>query len=142
MKKIEQCHNLYDYDGRNHDFDTEYSTHLAMMIARVIHDINSKVTVHGACFSQQYILQRGLHKFKEAGMEAAKKEVDQLHRRSCYTPLDVSELTPEEKNKAMMALMFLTEKRDKSIKGRLCYNGKPTRQWLSRDETASPTAAL
>jgi hypothetical protein len=24
----------------------------------------------------------------------------------------------------------------------LCYNGKPTRQWLSRDETASPTAAL
>jgi hypothetical protein len=30
-----------------------------------------------------------------------------------------------------MALMFLTEKRDKSVKGRMVYNGKPTREWLS-----------
>ncbi|MGC9197302.1 MAG: hypothetical protein ACP5IL_17920, partial [Syntrophobacteraceae bacterium] len=38
--------------------------------------------------------------------------------------------------------MFLTEKRDKSIKGRMVYNGKPTREWLSRDDSASPTVAL
>jgi len=38
--------------------------------------------------------------------------------------------------------MFLTEKRDGSIKGRMVYNGKPTREWLSREDSASPTAAL
>ncbi|MGC8483971.1 MAG: hypothetical protein ACP5OE_10060, partial [Thermodesulfobium sp.] len=38
--------------------------------------------------------------------------------------------------------MFLTEKRDKSIKGRMVYNGKPTREWLSREDAASPTVAL
>jgi len=38
--------------------------------------------------------------------------------------------------------MFLTEKRDKSIKGRMVYNGKPTREWLSREDSASPTASL
>jgi hypothetical protein len=27
--------------------------------------------------------------------------------------------------------MFLTEKRDKSVKGRMVYNGKQTREWLS-----------
>ena len=38
--------------------------------------------------------------------------------------------------------MFLTEKRDGSTKGRMVYNGKPTREWLSREETASPTVNL
>jgi hypothetical protein len=41
-----------------------------------------------------------------------------------------------------MALMFLTEKRDKSVKGRIVYNGKPTREWLSQEDSASPTASL
>jgi hypothetical protein len=41
-----------------------------------------------------------------------------------------------------MALMFLTEKRDKSVKGRMVYNQKPTREWLSQEDAASPTAAL
>jgi hypothetical protein len=34
-----------------------------------------------------------------------------------------------ERKKAQMAFMFLTEKRDKSVKGRMVYNGKPTREW-------------
>ena len=52
------------------------------------------------------------------------------------------DLTPSERKKAMKALMFLTEKRDKSIKGQMVYNGKPTREWLSREDSASPSAAL
>ena len=51
-------------------------------------------------------------------------------------------MTTGERRKAMMALMFLTEKRDSTIKGRMVYNGKPTREWLSREDSASPTAAL
>ena len=42
----------------------------------------------------------------------------------------------------MGALMLLTEKRDKSVKGRMVYNGKPTREWLTREDSASPMAAL
>jgi hypothetical protein len=51
-------------------------------------------------------------------------------------------MKPSERKKAQMALMFLTEKRDKSVKGRMVYNGKPTREWLSRKDAASPMAAL
>jgi hypothetical protein len=40
-------------------------------------------------------------------------------------------MRPSECKKAQIALMFLTEKRDKSVKGRMEYNGKPTREWLS-----------
>jgi hypothetical protein len=38
--------------------------------------------------------------------------------------------------------MFLGEKRDGTVEGRMVYNGKPTREWLSREDSASPTAAL
>jgi hypothetical protein len=51
-------------------------------------------------------------------------------------------MKPSKRKKAQMALMFLTEKRDKSVKGRMVYNGKPSREWLSREDAASPTAAL
>ena len=51
-------------------------------------------------------------------------------------------MTPDEKKKAVEALMFLTEKRDKSIKSRLVYNGKPTRSWLSKEDTSSPTVTM
>jgi len=104
--------------------------------------INAKVMVQGASYGQQYILQKGLKKFKERGSEAAIKELDQLHKQNCFTPVDVSSLTAAEKRKAQEALMFLTKKRDQSCKGRMVYNGKPTREWLSREDAASPTVAL
>jgi hypothetical protein len=51
-------------------------------------------------------------------------------------------MTQIERRKAQQALMFLGEKRCGTVKGRMVYNGKPTREWLSREESASPTAAL
>jgi hypothetical protein len=51
-------------------------------------------------------------------------------------------MTQIEGRKAQQALMFLGEMRDGTVKGRMVYNGKPTREWLSRDDSASPTAAL
>jgi hypothetical protein len=48
----------------------------------------------------------------------------------------------ERKKTQEQALMFLEEKRDGTVKGRMVYNGKPTREWLSREDYASPTAAL
>jgi hypothetical protein len=59
------------------------------------------------------------------------KEIDQLHKRTCFAPLKVKEMKPSKRKKAHIALMFLTEKRDKSVKGRMVYNRKPTREWLS-----------
>jgi hypothetical protein len=38
--------------------------------------------------------------------------------------------------------MFLGEKQCGTVKGRMVYNGEPTREWLSREDSASPTAAL
>jgi hypothetical protein len=50
-------------------------------------------------------------------------------------------MNAKEKKRAQAALMLLMEKRDGSVKGRCVYNGKPTREWLSKDDAASPTVA-
>jgi hypothetical protein len=72
---------------------------------------------------------------------AAIEELDQLHKRNCFSPVDVSTMTKAEKQKAMESLLFLTEKRDGRIKGRMVYNGKPTRKWVGKDEATAPTAS-
>ena len=105
-------------------------------------DINMKASSQGASFVQQCILQKGLKKFGQEGRKAAVKEADQLHKRNCFTPISVGELTPEEKKKAQEALMFLCQKRDGTHKGRLVYNGAGTRDWLRPEDAKSPTCAL
>jgi hypothetical protein len=145
-KQLECCHNLVSQVKPREDQTIEYGSCQAMLIARFIarfiQDITKNVNEHGASFAQQCIMQKGLKDFGNKGHEASKKEIDQLHKRTCFAPLKVEEMKPSERKKAQMALMFLTEKRDKSVKGRMVYNRKPTREWLLRKDAASPTAAL
>ena len=105
--------------------------------------IYEQPTLHGIEFvqqhAQQYVFEKGLKIFGEKGEEAAKTELDQLHRRLCFAPISVAELTKDEKRKAQYAIMLLTEKRSGEIKGRAVYNGKSTRNWLTKEDTTSPT---
>jgi hypothetical protein len=126
LKQLEYCHNLVCQVKLEKEKIIEYGSCQAMLIARFIQDITINVNQHGAFFAQQYMLQKGLKVFGQKGHNALKKEIDQLHKRTCFAPLKVKEMKPSERKKAPMALMFLTEKRDKTVKGRMVYNGKPT----------------
>jgi hypothetical protein len=142
LKQLEYSHNLVLQVKPEKEQIIEYGLSQAMLIARFIQDITMNVQQHGASFAQQYILQKGQKVFGKQGHQASKKEIDQFHKRTCFAPLKVKDMKPSERKKVQMALMFLTEKRDKSVKGRMVYNGKPTREWLLREDAASPTAAL
>jgi len=119
----------------------EYSHCQGVALARFMNNFQEKVTICGYSYAQQYLLNKGLKVFGARGKKASTKELDQLYRRNCFTPVSIKDMTIEERRRAQVALMFLTEKRDGSVKGRMVYNGKPTREWLSREESASPTAA-
>ena len=80
--------------------------------------------------------------FGNKGRDAAMKELKQLVERNCWRPILVSELTPEERQKSVDSMMLLAEKNDGSVKGRHVFQGSQTRDWVSREETASPTASL
>jgi hypothetical protein len=132
LRQLEHCHNLVAQVRPDEEMNIEHGSDEAMLIARFIQDITINVNKHGASFAQQYMLQKGLKVFGNKGHKASMKEMDQLHKRTCFAPLKVKEMNHSERKKAQMALMFLTEKRDKSMKGRMVYNGKPTREWLSQ----------
>ena len=80
------------------------------IIANVMVDIRNKTMESGASFAQQYPLKKGLKVFGEAGKVAALKEVDQLYKRSCFTPINVKDLSNRERRKAQVAIMLLTKK--------------------------------
>ena len=126
------CHNLIAQVHPNPESDVEYHPSSAAVIARVMCELNGKATRDGINLGLQYMLPKGLKVFGDKGQTATRKELKQLHDRHCFQPMDISKLSSTERQKAMDALMFLTEKRDKTVKGRMVCNGKPSRMATQR----------
>ena len=87
------------------------------------------------------LLKKGLKVFGKAGAEAVTKEVQQLHDRGVLEPKHFGELTREQRVRALAYLMFLKQKRDASIKGRGCADGRKQHDWMTKEDSASPTVA-
>ena len=90
---------------------------------------------------QQYSIGAGLKKFQEQGEKGVFKELAQMHNMSVFTPILHSELTAEDKQKAVSSLMFLKEKHDKTVKGRFCADGRKQRGDWSKQDTTSPNVS-
>ena len=71
----------------------------------------------GGTVLTQLSLKAGLKKWKECGETAVSKEVEQLHNRESFNPVHMKDLTPEQRKQVLESHLFLTEKRDKTIKG-------------------------
>ena len=121
----------------------EYSS--AQIIALTMsHLMNSMVGMNDEAalsFIQTYSLNKGLKKFGDRGKDAAQKEMKQLHDRVVFEPILIADMTQLERNRAMESLIFLTEKRDGTVKARTCANGSTQREYIPREEATSPTAA-
>jgi hypothetical protein len=118
----------------------EYTTDNAKVLAKTMCYMNEMcIDKEAFHFVQSYSLRKGLKKFGQKGRDAAYKEMKQLHDRVVFEPIRIEDLTDIEKRRAMESLIFLVEKRDKSIKGRACANGSSQREYMDRDEAASPT---
>ena len=94
------------------------------MVGNILSEFKDSLV--GVCHTQMHMLKKGLKVFKEKGVRAAKAEVGQMHHRTCFRVLAVKELTRRERARAQEGLLFLTQKKDGSVKGRLAYNGKKT----------------
>ena len=61
-------------------------------------------------------------------IEAAMKEMKQLHQRDAFEVLCADHISQEMKRKALESLIFIKEKRDKSLKGRAFADGRKQRE--------------
>ena len=112
-----------------------------MILAQLIADIRESFVVHGMSFAQRYSYKKGAEILGENARRGAHDEVEQMHKRNAFEPIHVKNMTATEKRKAQMGLMLIEQKEGKQAKGSLVYNGKPTREWLSREDTSSPTVS-
>jgi len=87
-------------------------------------------------------IREGLRMFGEEGNNALLKELNQLHERNALLPKKKEDMTYEERKKVLRYLMFLKEKRDRSIKARGCADGRSQREYTTKAETSSPTISL
>jgi hypothetical protein len=90
----------------------------------------------------QYTINKGLKVFGEAGTEAVLSELEYLHDRKAVEPRSGGETTCKERHGALCYLMFLKEKRCGKIKGRGCADGRKQREYMTKEETSSPTVAI
>jgi hypothetical protein len=123
----------------------EYSAESAQILGRAMMHYNNILSgmndTQASSFLQTYSLKQGIKKFGKRGVAAAHKEMKQLHDRVVFEPISIAEMTVLEKKRAMESLIFLNEKRDETIKARMCANGSTQRAYISREEASSPTAA-
>jgi hypothetical protein len=97
--------------------------------------------VLGVALVQQFSLKAGLKKFGPRGEKAVTKELTQLHDMVTYIPMDPREMTKEQRMDALASLIFLTEKRNGTIKARACADGSKQRKQPNyrKEDAASPT---
>jgi hypothetical protein len=91
----------------------------------------------------QYGFNRGMKDFGKLGFEATMKELDD----NLIGMRAVRMLKPNEVNKnvwsdALSYLMFLKRNRDGTIKARGCADGRPQREYITKDELSSPTVSI
>ena len=133
-------HNLFsaeDADNAGVTCEKTEAQLLAMTMGKIQHECD------GECaFTQQCSCHKGTKIFGEKGKQAAAKESKQQHARTCFSPMAVEALSKVERDRAQQVLMCLAEKRDGTIKGRMVCNGKPMREWLNEEDSASPMVTM
>ena len=80
----------------------------------------------------QLSMKSGFCKYKRKGCAAVTKEFLHLHTRESFGPLKAEDMTEE---------MFIKEKRDGTIKVRVCTDGHKQREKYNNSETTSPTVS-
>ena len=90
----------------------------------------------------QMNVKKGLKLFEERGEDAVKKELLQVIERKVWHPVRKRDLTKKEKIRALRYLMYLKEKRNLTVKGRGCVDGRPQRVWKDKNDCSAPTVFL
>src|SRR5210317_1045814 len=159
--EIEEINNMYDNENNNNINDddnlqqeeeeetqkyiTKYGREIKQNEMLNISDNNKQTYCNAqltAKLMQQVSLREGLRRFGEEGNRAVLAEMEQLHMRDTFKPVLPSNLTPEKKKEVLESIMLLKQKRDGTIKGRNCDDGRKQREFTSKEKAASPTVKL
>ncbi|KAL7461201.1 hypothetical protein ACHAXS_001624, partial [Conticribra weissflogii] len=90
----------------------------------------------------QYGFKTGLKRFQTRGEDAVTTELGKLHMMDTFVPVHKGKMLEEELKRAVGSLMFLKEKRDQTVRGRMVADGRKQRESAVKGEAASPTVCV
>ena len=90
----------------------------------------------------QLSMKSGLKRWKKKGEAAVSTEMKQLHFRDTFEPLHPKTLSKKQIKEVLKSHLFLKQKWDDSIKGRMVAGGNKQRGFIPPQEASSPTASL
>ena len=110
---------------------------------KVMTEEQSDAHVVGVIFAQHFSLKKGLELFGDKANVAVQKELTQIHKIDTYEPVHKSDLTFEDRKKALASLVFIAKKRNGDIKARKVADGSKQRTYDGYDKSdgSSPTVA-
>jgi hypothetical protein len=118
-------HHLHANKSQIEEYNQDTTNVIAYMMTHYNYTMAGMNDIETFSFIQTYSLNtyslnQGLKRFGERGWKAAHKEVRQLHDRIVFEPIHIEDMTPLERKRATESLIFLAEKRDETIKARMC----------------------
>ena len=96
----------------------DYSDQTVKVIAVVIEDLRENTLEKGAKFAQRYFLHKLFKGFGQEGRDVLTKDMDQLYRRTCFWPISIKYLAPQEKRRTQENIMILEQKSTKKTQRR------------------------
>ena len=90
-----------------------------------------------------YGFRKGLKFFGDEGCQVAKNELKvNLLGRGCNDMLSWKDIMWDIRKQALGYLMFIKRKRSRRMKGKKCANGRPQQEYITKEESSSPTVSL
>jgi len=114
----------------------------------IIKDMFKKVAavtmahIKSAAKHEQVSMREGIRRYGESAIKAVLKEYAQLDDKKIFRPVKASALTIYQKRDALNLVTLIKFKRNGTVKGRACADGRKQRLYVSKDESTSPTVQL
>ena len=90
----------------------------------------------------QLSMKAGLKIWGTKGSQAVSNELSQLHLLDTFRPINPKSLSKSDYDKVLESHLFLKQKRDQTIKGKMVAGGNIQRNHINKTDATSTTAAL
>ena len=107
----------------------------------VLNDLHNHVLASDFTFNQMGA-KAGVKMYGDRAVNAIVSEYKQLDDKMAFKPRAVAQLTKMERERALRSITLIKEKRCGKIKGRTVADGRGQRDYIPRDEVASPTVSI
>ena len=90
----------------------------------------------------QLSMNAGLKRWGTKGSQAVSNELSQLHLQDTFRPINPKSLSKSDYDKVLESHIFLNQKRDQTIKGRMVAGSNKQRNHIDKTDATLSTADL